>query len=343
VDGKGASRRLMYGRRTWSGWSPCLRRGARRGDQIASPIAPGYRAACRHEREGDRQSEPARRSAPVLRHTPIANRNRAAPELEPSTGRRRRSAWNSSCGQSRLRGEDSTAFSKREDPGCSASSVTIRPTESAAPFLRARSGHEEDRDPARAGGGVPARWSGGPAVDRAGFEAHDRAHERHLAGPAWTLRALKGLSAGGRVPTATCSAGRRWAGKPFSLKARAREEFSAFFDAAETLSLGLQRLPDDELWLADPRRATPGRVSSNNRSKQFERVLVLWRVAASPDFFFDGIGGQRWRSRPRTGEDARVSIRRMRGGDRRAAASSTPGTRTEDHPLNPTGRRGRTG
>jgi len=131
------------------------------------------------------------------------------------------------------------------------------------------------------------------AFDRAGFAAIDVHMSDILAGRV-KLADFKGLAAcGGFSYGDVLGAGAGWA-KSILFNARARDEFAAFFQRADTFALGVcngcqmmsnlhEIIPGAEQWAH----------FSRNVSEQFEARLVMVEVQATASILFAGMEGSR--------------------------------------------------
>ncbi|HEY7987227.1 MAG TPA: phosphoribosylformylglycinamidine synthase subunit PurQ, partial [Methylophilaceae bacterium] len=141
--------------------------------------------------------------------------------------------------------------------------------------------------------GVNGQVEMAAAFDRAGFESCD-VHMSDIIAGRVSLRDFKGFVAcGGFSYGDVLGAGEGWA-KSILFNARARDEFSAFFQRPDVFALGVcngcqmmsnlhQIIPGAELW--------PHFV--RNKSEQFEARFVLVEVLESPSLFFGGMAGSR--------------------------------------------------
>ena len=141
--------------------------------------------------------------------------------------------------------------------------------------------------------GVNGQVEMAAAFDRAGFLAVD-VHMSDIIAGRVSLRDFKGFAAcGGFSYGDVLGAGEGWA-KSILFNLRARDEFIAFFQRADSFALGVcngcqmmsnlrELIPGSEHW---PRFV-------RNRSEQFEARLVMTQVESSPSLFFAGIAGSR--------------------------------------------------
>ncbi|MGH8757834.1 MAG: phosphoribosylformylglycinamidine synthase subunit PurQ, partial [Burkholderiales bacterium] len=141
--------------------------------------------------------------------------------------------------------------------------------------------------------GVNGQVEMAAAFDRAGFLAVD-VHMSDIIAGRVSLKDFKGFAAcGGFSYGDVLGAGEGWA-KSILFNPRARDEFTAFFQRADSFALGVcngcqmmsnlrELIPGSENW--------PHFV--RNRSEQFEARLVMARVENSPSLFFAGMAGSR--------------------------------------------------
>ena len=131
------------------------------------------------------------------------------------------------------------------------------------------------------------------AFDRAGFAAFD-VHMSDIIAGRVSLADFVGLVAcGGFSYGDVLGAGEGWA-KSILFNARARDEFSAFFQRADSFALGVCNgcqmmsnlhdiIPGSEHW--------PHFV--RNQSEQFEARVAMVEILDSPSLFFSGMAGSR--------------------------------------------------
>ena len=129
------------------------------------------------------------------------------------------------------------------------------------------------------------------ALDRAGFSAVD-VHMTDVLEGRVSLADFKGMVAcGGFSYGDVLGAGQGWA-KSILFNPRAREEFTAFFNRADSFSLGVCNGCQMLAALAD---LIPGTVGwpkfVRNASEQYEGRLTLVEVLDSPSLFFAGMEG----------------------------------------------------
>ncbi|TCK03055.1 phosphoribosylformylglycinamidine synthase [Marinobacterium mangrovicola] len=141
--------------------------------------------------------------------------------------------------------------------------------------------------------GVNGQIEMAAAFDRAGFAAVD-VHMSDILGGKVTLDEFKGLVAcGGFSYGDVLGAGEGWA-KSILFNARAREQFTGFFQREDTIALGVcngcqmlsnlnELIPGAEQW--------PHFV--RNQSEQFEARVAMVEVQSSPSVFFEGMVGSR--------------------------------------------------
>jgi phosphoribosylformylglycinamidine synthase len=141
--------------------------------------------------------------------------------------------------------------------------------------------------------GVNSHVEMAAAFDRAGFESHD-VHMSDILSGRISLDQFQGLVAcGGFSYGDVLGAGEGWA-KSILFNARAREQFSRFFERDSSITLGVcngcqmlsnlkEIIPGSEHW---PRFV-------RNRSERFEARFSLVEVQQSPSVFFDGMSDSR--------------------------------------------------
>jgi phosphoribosylformylglycinamidine synthase len=177
------------------------------------------------------------------------------------------------------------------------------------------------------------------AFDRAGFDAFD-VHMSDIIAGRVSLGGFKGFAAcGGFSYGDVLGAGEGWA-KSILFNPRARDEFSAFFQRADTFALGVC---NGCQMMSNLHEIIPGAAAwphfVRNRSEQFEARFVMVEVMPTPSLFFSGMAGSRLPVVVAHGEgyaefaDAAQRARALvalRFVDNRGAA-------TELYPLNPNG------
>ncbi|WP_028771652.1 phosphoribosylformylglycinamidine synthase [Shewanella waksmanii] len=141
--------------------------------------------------------------------------------------------------------------------------------------------------------GVNSHLEMAAAFDRAGFESRD-VHMSDVLSGRISLDDFQGLAAcGGFSYGDVLGAGEGWA-KSILFNARAREQFTRFFEREDSFSLGVCNgcqmlsnlkdiIPGTEHW---PHFVT-------NRSERFEARFSLVEVQKSPSLFFQGMEGSR--------------------------------------------------
>jgi phosphoribosylformylglycinamidine synthase len=141
--------------------------------------------------------------------------------------------------------------------------------------------------------GVNGQVEMAAAFDRAGFQAHD-VHMSDIISGRISLKDFAGFVAcGGFSYGDVLGAGEGWA-KSILFNARARDEFSAFFQREDAFALGVCNgcqmmsnlhsiIPGAEHW--------PHFV--RNKSEQFEARFAMVEVLDSPSLFFSGMAGSR--------------------------------------------------
>ncbi|WP_298769245.1 phosphoribosylformylglycinamidine synthase [uncultured Shewanella sp.] len=141
--------------------------------------------------------------------------------------------------------------------------------------------------------GVNSHLEMAAAFNRAGFDSRD-VHMSDILSGKVSLDEFQGLAAcGGFSYGDVLGAGEGWA-KSILFNARAREQFSRFFERDQSVSLGVCNgcqmlsnlkaiIPGTEYW--------PHFV--RNRSEQFEARFSLVEVQSSSSLFFEGMAGSR--------------------------------------------------
>jgi phosphoribosylformylglycinamidine synthase len=141
--------------------------------------------------------------------------------------------------------------------------------------------------------GVNGQVEMAAAFDRAGFASHD-VHMSDVISGRVSLKDFAGLVAcGGFSYGDVLGAGEGWA-KSILFNSRANDEFSAFFNRADSFALGVCNgcqmmsnlhsiIPGSSHW--------PHFVK--NKSEQFEARFAMVEVLESPSLFFNGMAGSR--------------------------------------------------
>jgi phosphoribosylformylglycinamidine synthase len=177
------------------------------------------------------------------------------------------------------------------------------------------------------------------AFDRAGFEAHD-VHMSDIIAGRVSLESFRGLAAcGGFSYGDVLGGGEGWA-KSILYHARARDQFSAFFERLDTFALGVcngcqmmaalkSLIPGAEAW---PRFV-------KNASEQFEARLITVEIVPSPSLFLSGMAGSLLPVVTAHGEGRAVfdqpdDLQRVIVSARQV---DNRGQATEIYPLNPNG------
>lgn len=191
--------------------------------------------------------------------------------------------------------------------------------------------------------GVNGQIEMAAAFDRAGFEAVD-VHMSDIIAGRHSLADFHGIAAcGGFSYGDVLGAGEGWA-KSILFNARARDEFSAFFDRSDTFGLGVcngcqmlsnlhDLIPGAELW--------PHFV--RNESEQFEARFSLVEVSESPSLFLTGMAGSRMPIAVAHGEgraEFRSDDGAMQALEQKLVALryvDNRGNPTETYPANPNG------
>ena len=141
--------------------------------------------------------------------------------------------------------------------------------------------------------GVNGQTEMAAAFDRAGFAAVD-VHMSDILSGRISLERFKGLVAcGGFSYGDVLGAGEGWA-KSILFNARAREDFSAFFERKDSFALGVC---NGCQMLSNLHELVPGSESwphfVRNRSEQFEARVAMVQVQDSPSIFLQGMAGSR--------------------------------------------------
>nr|WP_294840176.1 phosphoribosylformylglycinamidine synthase [uncultured Methylotenera sp.] len=131
------------------------------------------------------------------------------------------------------------------------------------------------------------------SFDRAGFAAFD-VHMSDIIAGRVSLKDFAGVVAcGGFSYGDVLGAGEGWA-KSILFNARARDEFSAFFDRQDSFALGVC---NGCQMMSNLRELIPGAAHwphfVKNKSEQFEARLGMVEVLASPSIFFNGMAGSK--------------------------------------------------
>ncbi|MCC5880715.1 MAG: phosphoribosylformylglycinamidine synthase [Idiomarina sp.] len=191
--------------------------------------------------------------------------------------------------------------------------------------------------------GVNSHYEMAAAFDRAGFKAID-VHMSDILSGRVTLDEFQALAAcGGFSYGDVLGAGEGWA-KSVLFNQRAREQFAAFFERQDTLSLGVcngcqmlsnlhSLIPGADGW---PRFVT-------NRSERFEARVSMVEIQQSPSLLFDGMQGSRMPIAVSHGE-GRVEFASANGADVLNNQGLVAlryvdnyGKVTEQYPANPNG------
>ena len=141
--------------------------------------------------------------------------------------------------------------------------------------------------------GVNGQVEMAQAFERAGFRAYD-VHMSDLVAGRMRLDGFQGLAAGGGFSYGdVLGAGRGWATSILE-RPELREMFAAFFERADTFSLGVC---NGCQMLSQLKPIIPGSGHwprfLRNRSEQFEARLGLLEVVESPSLFLRGMAGSR--------------------------------------------------
>ncbi|MGA6099268.1 phosphoribosylformylglycinamidine synthase [Stutzerimonas marianensis] len=141
--------------------------------------------------------------------------------------------------------------------------------------------------------GVNGQTEMAAAFDSAGFAAVD-VHMSDILSGRISLERFKGLVAcGGFSYGDVLGAGEGWA-KSILFNARAREDFSAFFERKDSFALGVC---NGCQMLSNLHELVPGSESwphfVRNRSEQFEARVAMVQIQDSPSIFLQGMAGSR--------------------------------------------------
>jgi phosphoribosylformylglycinamidine synthase len=131
------------------------------------------------------------------------------------------------------------------------------------------------------------------SFDRAGFASYD-VHMSDIVAGRVSLQDFVGLVAcGGFSYGDVLGAGEGWA-KSILFNARARDEFSAFFNRQDSFALGVC---NGCQMMSNLRELIPGAAHwphfVRNKSEQFEARLAMVEVLESPSLFFNGMAGSK--------------------------------------------------
>src|SRR4029079_1708813 len=188
--------------------------------------------------------------------------------------------------------EEQAARVDSEDPGLSVAASFDIDDDVAAP-APARAGTARPRVAILREQGVNGQIEMAAAFDRAGFEAVD-VHMTDVLGGRTDLSSFRGLAAcGGFSYGDVLGAGEGWA-KWILFNARARDMFAAFFERADTFTLGVC---NGCQMVAALKEIIPGAKSwprfVRNRSEGFEARLSLVKIIDGPSVLLRGMGGSR--------------------------------------------------
>ena len=187
--------------------------------------------------------------------------------------------------------------------------------------------------------GVNGQIEMGAAFDRAGFEAYD-VHMSDIIAGRVRLADFKGFAAcGGFSYGDVLGAGEGWA-KSILFNRRARDEFAAFFQRADSFALGVC---NGCQMMSNLHEIIPGTAAwphfVRNKSEQFEARFASVEVLPTPSLFFAGMAGSRLPIAVAHGEGyAEFADEAQRG---RALVAlrfvDNRGDATEVYPFNPNG------
>jgi phosphoribosylformylglycinamidine synthase len=141
--------------------------------------------------------------------------------------------------------------------------------------------------------GVNGQIEMAAAFDRAGFESRD-VHMSDIIAGRVRLTDFKGFAAcGGFSYGDVLGAGEGWA-KSILFNRRARDEFAAFFQRADSFALGVC---NGCQMMSNLHEIIPGTAAwphfVRNKSEQFEARFATVEVLPSPSLFFAGMAGSR--------------------------------------------------
>jgi phosphoribosylformylglycinamidine synthase len=194
--------------------------------------------------------------------------------------------------------------------------------------------------------GVNGQVEMAAAFDRAGFAAHD-VHMSDVISGRVSLKDYAGLVAcGGFSYGDVLGAGEGWA-KSILFNARANDEFSAFFNRADSFALGVC---NGCQMMSNLHAIIPGSAHwphfVRNKSEQFEARFAMVEVLESPSLFFNGMAGSRMPIAVAHGEGFAEFSAQSAVNDvlakklatmRFIENTSTTSTPTEVYPFNPNG------
>ena len=231
--------------------------------------------------------------------------------------------------------EEFERIADQQDPGLSPE-LSFDPNEDiAAPFINRGA---RPRVAILREQGVNGHVEMAASFDRAGFEVRD-VHMTDIIQGRISLAGFRGFAAGGGFSYGdVLGAGAGWA-KSILFNPRARDEFEAFFDRADSFALGACngcQMMSQLRELVPGAQAWPSFV--RNRSEQFEARLVMVEIAPSPSIFFAGMEGSRLPIATAHGE-GRARFENSESGQALVALRyvDNRGVPTASYPLNPNG------
>jgi phosphoribosylformylglycinamidine synthase len=184
--------------------------------------------------------------------------------------------------------EEQATRCKTDDPGISASLLFDPSEDVAAPMIASGA---RPRLAVLREQGVNGQVEMAAAFHSAGFECVD-VHMSDILEGRTDLASFRGLAAcGGFSYGDVLGAGEGWA-KSILFNARARDQFSAFFDRPDTFALGVCngcQMLSNLRELIEGARQWPRFI--RNRSEQFEARLSMIRILASRSILFSGMEG----------------------------------------------------
>ena len=226
------------------------------------------------------------------------------------------------------------------DPGLNAK-LTLRPRPRTSPRPSSRRARGR-RIAILREQGVNGQMEMAAAFDRAGFAAFD-VHMSDIIAGRVRLSDFKGFAAcGGFSYGDMLGAGEGWA-KSILFNARARDEFEAFFERADSFALGAC---NGCQMMSNLKTIIPGAQNwphfERNLSEQYEARFALVEVQKSPSILFAGMEGSRIPIVTAHGE-GRATFRDASDAARPAstswprASSTTAASPTEAYPYNANG------
>ena len=239
---------------------------------------------------------------------------------------------NPACAEQEFKG-----LAKKNNPGLHAKLAFDPNDDVAVPFVKSR--RARPKVAILREQGVNGEVEMAAAFHRAGFAPVDVHMSDILAGRV-KLKGFKGLAAcGGFSYGDVLGAGGGWAASILH-NPRARDEFQAFFERADSFALGVC---NGCQMMSRPKDIIPGAEHwprfERNLSEQFEARFVMVEVPETPSILFDGMAGSRMPIVVAHGEGRAVFDTKAQ---RKAAEVclryvDNRGRKTEDYPMNPNG------